>query len=158
MQEANEETVVGDFDNTAFTYHEVTSSFYTKDGKFFVNTDNAAGEMQEFEIKYTFGVTPLQEYLIEFPGGRLQVLNVAWDTRSKEQGGQRWFHLYPNEKIDYADPLHWTGVYQNWNNMCAECHSTDLKKIIIMKMTPMTPPGQKSMFLAKPAMGRHQIM
>ena len=44
---------------------------------------------------YTFGVEPLQQYLIELPGGRLQALGIAWDARPKEQGGQRWFHLYP---------------------------------------------------------------
>lgn len=128
MQKATTDTVLGDFNNTSFVYYGVTSKFFKKDGKFFVNTDNAKGEMQDFEIKYTFGVFPLQQYLIQFPGGRMQVLNVAWDTHSKEQGGQRWFHLYPNENVDHSDPLHWTGVYQNWNNMCAECHSTNLKK------------------------------
>ncbi len=78
--------------------------------------------------KYTFGVTPLQQYLIEFPGGRMQALSIAWDTRPKEEGGQRWFHLYPNERITYKDELHWTGPQQNWNFMCADCHSTNLKK------------------------------
>jgi len=128
MQEANENTVLGNFNNTKFSYSGVTSTFFKKDGKYFVNTDNAKGELQDFEIKYTFGVTPLQQYLIEFPGGRLQALNIVWDTHPKEQGGQRWVHLYPKEKVDHKDPLHWTGVYQNWNNMCAECHSTNLKK------------------------------
>jgi tetratricopeptide (TPR) repeat protein len=128
MQEANEKTVLGDFNNTTFTYYGITSRFFTKDGKYYVNTDNAKGEMQDFEIKYTFGFTPLQQYLIEFPGGRLQALNIVWDTQTKEQGGQRWVHLYPKENVSHNDPLHWTGVYQNWNNMCAECHSTELKK------------------------------
>jgi len=128
MQEANEKTVLGDFNNTTFTYYGITSRFFTKDGKYYVNTDNAKGEMQDFEIKYTFGFTPLQQYLIEFPGGRLQALNIVWDTHPKEQGGQRWVHLYPKENVNHSDPFHWTGVYQNWNNMCAECHSTNLKK------------------------------
>jgi predicted CXXCH cytochrome family protein len=128
MQEANDNTVSGDFNNTKFTYFGVTSTFFKKDGKYYVNSDNADGKLQDFEIKYTFGVTPLQQYLIEFPGGRLQALNIVWDTNPKEQGGQRWVHLYPKENVDHNDPLHWTGVYQNWNNMCAECHSTNLKK------------------------------
>ncbi|WP_455223131.1 multiheme c-type cytochrome [Kaarinaea lacus] len=128
MQEANDKTVLGDFNNTKFNYYGVTSTFFKKDGKYFVNSDNAKGELQDFKIKYTFGVTPLQQYLIEFPGGRLQALNIVWDTHSKEQGGQRWVHLYPKENVNFKDPLHWTGVYQNWNNMCAECHSTNLKK------------------------------
>jgi predicted CXXCH cytochrome family protein len=128
IQEATEKTVLGDFNNATFTYYNVTSSFYKKDGKYYVKTDNAAGQLQDFEIKYTFGVTPLQQYLIEFPRGRMQMLNVAWDSRSEVEGGQRWFHLYPNENVDHKDALHWTGVFQNWNNMCAECHSTELKK------------------------------
>ena len=69
-----------------------------------------------------------REYLVEFRGGRLQALNWAWDSRPIDQGGQRWFHLYPSEKIARDDPLHWTQASQNWNYMCAECHSTNLQK------------------------------
>ncbi len=58
----------------------------------------------------------------------MQALGLAWDTRPKEQGGQRWFHLYPDEKIAHDDELHWTKPSQNWNSMCAECHSTNLRK------------------------------
>ena len=84
--------------------------------------------LQDFEIIYTFGVYPLQQYLIEFPGGRMQALSIVWDARPQSEGGQRWFHLYPDEKIPHDDLLHWTRPSQNWNNMCAECHSTRLQK------------------------------
>ena len=77
---------------------------------------------------YTFGISPLQQYLIAMPGGRLQALSIAWDTRPKEQGGQRWFHLYPGQAIKAGDRLHWTGIDQNWNFQCADCHSTHLQK------------------------------
>ncbi|MEZ5592206.1 MAG: cytochrome c3 family protein [Gammaproteobacteria bacterium] len=93
-----------------------------------VNTEGPDGELHDYEIKYTFGIEPLQQYLIEFPGGRLQSLTTAWDTRPAAQGGQRWFNLYPDQHIGPDDPLHWTGRYQNWNGMCAECHSTHLQK------------------------------
>ena len=46
----------------------------------------------------------------------------------KDKGGQRWFHLYPNEEIRHDDVLHWTKLNQNWNFMCAECHSTGVRK------------------------------
>lgn len=128
MQPANAKTVLGNFNNTSLTHYGVTSTFYKKDGKFMVKTEGAKGKLQEFEIKYTFGVQPLQQYLIEFPGGRLQALSLAWDTRPKAQGGQRWFHLNPDEKIAHDDVLHWTQPSQNWNSMCAECHSTHLEK------------------------------
>lgn len=128
MQLANKETVLGNFDNASITLFGVTSFFYKTAGKFMVRTEGAKGTLEEFEIKYTFGFDPLQQYLIEFPGGRLQALSLAWDARPKKQGGQRWFHLYPNEKIAFDDELHWTKPSQNWNNMCADCHSTRLKK------------------------------
>jgi hypothetical protein len=58
----------------------------------------------------------------------MQALGIAWDSRPKAQGGQRWFHLYPGQNLKAGDPLHWTGVQQNWNFQCAECHSTDYRK------------------------------
>jgi len=128
MQEANEQTMLGEFRGTTFEYAGVTSTFFRRDGKFMVTTDGPDGALHDYEIKYTFGVRPLQQYLIEFPGGRLQALGIAWDSRPGDSGGQRWFHLYPGQRITHADPLHWTGRNQNWNYMCAACHSTDLRE------------------------------
>jgi Flp pilus assembly protein TadD len=128
MQDATAETVLGDFSGREFVYAGVTSHFFERDGKFVVRTDGPDGELRDYAIAYTFGVFPLQQYLVEFPGGRFQALSLAWDTRPSSEGGQRWFHLYPDEQIDFRDPLHWTKRFQNWNLMCAECHSTDLQK------------------------------
>ena len=128
LQEATKETIVGDFSNAHFTYNGITSTFFTRNGKFFVNTDGPDGKLHDYEIRYTIGVAPLQQYLIPFPGGRVQALSICWDTRPKAAGGQRWFHLYPNEKVDFRDVLHWAGPAQNWNYMCAECHATRVRK------------------------------
>ena len=128
MDHASEKSVLGDFNEASFDYYNVHSRFFRKGGKFFVETDGPDGAPGSFEIKYTFGVDPLQQYLIEFPDGRLQALSIAWDSRPKQQGGQRWFHLYPNEQIKHDDVLHWTKLNQNWNFMCAECHSTGVRK------------------------------
>ncbi len=128
MQVASDKTVLGDFNNVSVSHYGVSSTFFKKEGEYHVRTEGADGKLQDFVIKYTFGVEPLQQYLIEFPGGRLQALSLAWDSRPEEQGGQRWFHLYPDEKIAFDDELHWTKPSQNWNSMCAECHSTGLEK------------------------------
>jgi len=128
MQHASDATVLGDFNDARFEHDGVASLFFRRDGEFWVRTENSVGEQQDFRLPYTFGVTPLQQYLAELPGGRLQALTVAWDSRPVEAGGQRWFHLYPDEHIPPGDPLHWTGLNHNWNYMCAECHSTDLRK------------------------------
>ena len=128
MDHATEKSVLGDFSDATFDYHGVKSRFFRRDGKFLVETDGPDGKLATFEVKYTFGLDPLQQYLIEFPDGRLQALSIAWDSRPKDKGGQRWFHLYPNEEIRHDDILHWTKLNQNWNFMCAECHSTGVSK------------------------------
>jgi predicted CXXCH cytochrome family protein len=128
MQAATAETVLGRFDGATVTAAGVTSTFSTRDGKFFVRTDGPDGRLADFEVKYTFGVYPLQQYLVPFPDGRLQALGIAWDARSARDGGQRWFHLYPDAPPPAGSPLHWTGIDQTWNYQCAHCHSTDLQK------------------------------
>jgi len=123
MAIASDSTVRGDFDDAVFEDRGVTSRFYRRDGRFYVYTQGPGGAMGEFEIAYTFGWEPLQQYLVPFPGGRLQALSIAWDTER-----HRWFHLYPNQAIPPSDWLYWTRNAQNWNGMCAECHSTNLIK------------------------------
>jgi tetratricopeptide (TPR) repeat protein len=128
MAAADASTVRADFADATFTYAGTTTHFFRRENEYWVRTDGPDGAPAEYRIEYTFGVEPLQQYLIALPGGRLQALSVAWDTRPPSAGGQRWFHLYPDEAVDHADPLHWTKPAQNWNDRCARCHSTDLRK------------------------------
>ncbi|HEY5665732.1 MAG TPA: tetratricopeptide repeat protein [Gammaproteobacteria bacterium] len=128
MQAATEATVLGDFDGATLRHGDVTTQFLRRDGEFVISTDGPDGEPTEFSVSYVFGVDPLQQYLLELGDGKIQALSIAWDSRPEADGGQRWFHLYPDENIDYLDPLHWTGVFQRWNTMCADCHSTNLEK------------------------------
>ncbi len=128
MDHATDASVLGDFSNATFAHFGVTSRFTKRGGKFYVETDGPDGRLAEFEVKYTFGVYPLQQYLIEFPDGRVQARGSAWDGRPRDKGGQRWFSHYPGEAIPHDDVLHWTKLNQNWNFMCAECHSTGVRK------------------------------
>ena len=128
MAEATADTVLGNFNDARFEYAGKTTRFYRRGEEYRVETEGPDGKPTDYPVTYVFGVDPLQQYLVPFPGGRLQALSIAWDTRPKEEGGQRWFHLYPDEAIVAGDPLHWTGPYQNWNLQCAECHSTNLTK------------------------------
>jgi len=123
MDEANEKTVLGDFNNAVFEIHGMTSRFYRKGDRFFVKTQGPDGKTGDFEITHTFGWHPLQQYLVPFPGGRWQCLPIAWDVIKKT-----WYHLTPDAPPDPKDWLYWTNAGQNWNGMCAECHSTNLKK------------------------------
>jgi tetratricopeptide (TPR) repeat protein len=128
MQPANDSTVLGDFNDASIADGAATSRLFRGGHKFMVRTDGPDGAPHDYEIKFTFGVSPLQQYLIEIPGGRLQALGIAWDSRPRESGGQHWFNLRPDLKLRAGHPLHWTGIDQNWNFMCADCHSTNLRK------------------------------
>ncbi len=123
MQQASDKTVLGDFNHSTFDYQGERTTFYKKNGRYFINTPSPDGKMHDYTVKYTFGVTPLQQYLIELPGGRLQAFTIAWDQQKK-----KWFHLHPHEKITANDPLHWSKLFYSWNSNCAECHSTNLQK------------------------------
>lgn len=123
MQLPTEKTVLGDFNDVTFTSDKETTRFYRKDYGFWVNTPGPDGQSADFKVAYTFGVEPLQQYLFELPGGRLQPLGVAWNTEQKN-----WFHLYPGQGIDASNPMHWTKTAQNANYMCIECHTTGFKR------------------------------
>lgn len=129
MQEASEKTVLGDFDNATFVYEGVTTSFYRKGDEYWVKTDNENGELQDYRVTYVFGVYPLQQLLLPIKKGRLNALSIAWDARNVSEGGQRWYQIYEDqEPVTAESPLHWTGIYHNWNSRCAECHSTNVVK------------------------------
>ena len=122
MDHATPDSVLGDFDGATFTHFDETWRFFKEGEAFKVGLREGAGEEAVYHVEYTFGVRPLQQYLVPFPGGRYQCLPVTWDAVKRQ-----WYHLYPEEPIRRGDPLHWTGRLQNWNYMCAECHSTDLQ-------------------------------
>lgn len=128
MDTATAETVLGDFNNVIFNHLGIASRFYMQDGKYMVHTEGPEGVMADYQISYVFGIRPLQQYLIAFPEGRFQCLPICWDTRPASEGGQRWFHIYQDERIAPDDVLYWTRITQNWNYMCSECHSTNLRK------------------------------
>lgn len=122
MMEPNDSTVSGNFNDVSLNANGITSRFFKKDGTYFLNTEGPSGKNEDFEIKYTFGIRPLQQYLVSFPKGKMQCTRQCWDVKN-----QKWFHQYPADKLYHRDWLHWTGQAQNWNSMCASCHSTNLR-------------------------------
>ena len=123
LKTPTEASVLGDFDNAIFEHNGIRSRFFRRDGQFIVETDGPDGKRAEYEVEYTVGVEPLQQYLVQLDRGRLQALDVAWDTEQ-----QRWFDLYPDQVTKPNDGLHWSGPYKNWNSRCAECHQTNFIK------------------------------
>ncbi|UOB16113.1 tetratricopeptide repeat protein [Abyssalbus ytuae] len=123
MQIAQRETVLAKFEGEVFKSQGVTSRFFENEGGFYVNTEGPDGEYHDYKIVYTFGITPLQQYIVKFPDGRYQCLRTAWDTRQN-----KWFDLYPDFKVVHSEWLHWSRGGLNWNNMCSDCHSTNVRE------------------------------
>lgn len=117
------ENVLGDFNDVHFEHRGFDYRFITQDGKYLVVADGPDGKSTTYTVRYTVGVTPLQQYLVETDKGRLQALDLAWDTYAK-----RWYHLYPDQDTGAGNGMHWSGSYKNWNSRCAECHATDFHK------------------------------
>ncbi|MCZ6854795.1 MAG: multiheme c-type cytochrome, partial [Gammaproteobacteria bacterium] len=133
IREATPTNVAGDFANTTVTTPNGSSVFTSRKGGLTISTSLGDDQQTEFPVKYTFGVHPLQQYLLDTGNGRLQAFTLAWDSRAEDQGGERWFDLRPGETISSADTLHWSGRAYNWNNMCADCHSTALQKNYVLE-------------------------
>ncbi|MET1070102.1 MAG: tetratricopeptide repeat protein [Pseudomonas prosekii] len=123
MQPATPKTMLGDFNNVTVKANGEATVFSSKGDEFWVKTPGIDGKNADFKVAYTFGIAPLQQYLLEVGEGRLQALGVAWDTEQ-----HRWFHLYPGQGVNFKNPLHWSKPSQNANFMCVECHTTGYKR------------------------------
>ncbi len=123
MKVADSITILGDFNTTVFEHKGVNNTFFKKGQDFYVNTTDKNGNYQDYKIEYTFGVTPLQQYIVKFPNGEYQCLITAWDTEKN-----KWFHLQPNLDLAHDEWINWTGGAMRWNTACADCHSTNLEK------------------------------
>ena len=128
MEPADARSVLGDFGDVSFRYFGRETRFWRQGATFLITTENQEGKPETFKVTYTLGYAPLQQYLVAFGDGRIQALPFAWDARGREQGGQRWFHLYPDLDVTPADPLFWMRPRQNWNHMCGDCHTTSFSK------------------------------
>lgn len=127
MNHATDKYVLGDFDDASLKFRNKKNRFFRKGEQFWVNIEGPDGQHHDYQIKYTFAYHPLQQYMVEFEDGRVQLIPFAWDSRTVAEGGQRWFHLYPNETEPHKE-FYWTNTGQNWNYMCADCHSTNVQK------------------------------
>ena len=123
MQPATETSVLGDFADATLATDVETSRFSRREAAFWLNTPGADGRPASFQVAYTFGVAPLQQYLLALPDGRLQVHGAAWDVAR-----QRWFHLYDGKGVDHRHRLHWSQPQQNADFMCIECHTTGFER------------------------------
>ncbi len=123
MKIADSTSILGNFNDITFTSKGINYRFFKRGVEYFVNTEGDDGNYHDYKISYTFGVIPLQQYLIAFSRGKFQCLLVAWDAKEN-----KWYDLQPSLDIHREEWMHWTGGSMTWNTMCADCHSTNLRK------------------------------
>lgn len=133
MMQPTAENVLGDFNQQIVIFDDVKTEFTKSEDGYFIttqmaNAQNGAKKAKRYQVAFTFGYTPLQQYLINIGDGKLQAFDIAWDSRPTSEGGQRWFKLLPDEDTTAESPFHWSRQTQNWNSRCADCHSTNLSK------------------------------
>ena len=127
IQPATDHTVLGNFDEGRISHRGVTSTFFRRDGNSSSAPTGRTASSASSRSPTLSASIPSSSTSSRSPG--VGSRPSAWHgTRGPAQGGQRWFHLYPDEALRSPSLLHWTGREQTWNFQCAECHSTDLRK------------------------------
>ena len=152
MQPATAATVLGNFDGANLPTPASRRAF-RRDGKYLARTDGPDGALHDYEVTHTFGVAPLQQYLVAFPGGRMQALDLAWTAGRRAPAGNAGSTSIPTRRSQ-PDPLHWTGVTESWNFMCADCHSTNVRKRRTRRAGSMRPGSPRCRSRARRVTGR----
>lgn len=99
------------------------SEAHVVDGKLALTTAGLKSAKETFTPERVIGVDPLRQFLVAAPGGRFQTMELAWDPHKQE-----WFDVYGNEDRQPGEWGHWTGRGMTWNQMCASCHNTRVRK------------------------------
>src|SRR5439155_11774902 len=107
----------------AFKHGSQTSEARLDSGRFKIISTGAGGERQAFRVERVLGVEPLKQFLVPAANGRLQVTELAVDSRRGD-----WFDVYGDEDRQQGEWGHWTGRGMTWNAMCAACHNTRVRK------------------------------
>lgn len=90
---------------------------------FMIRQTGAEGVPSFHRAVAVIGVSPLIQYLTPFPGGRLQVINPAYDPKKSE-----WFDIHGGEPRGPHEWGFWKNQSMNWNSRCAYCHMTGFEK------------------------------
>ena len=106
-----------------FNHPAAASEMHAEGDRFHITTRGLSGERETFAVERVIGETPLRQYLVQFPRGLLQAVDLSHDPQNDE-----WFNVFGDEERQPGEWGHWTGRGMNWNTQCASCHNTRLRK------------------------------
>jgi len=110
--------------NRTYRHGSFVTEVGNRSGRFEVaQTGPPEGATRRYHPVAVIGIEPLRQVLVPFPGGRLQVLDMAYDP-----GADQWFNAFGDEDRQPHEWGHWTRRSMTWNVQCAFCHMTALRK------------------------------
>ena len=100
-----------------------------RDGKFFVNTDGAGRQARRLRGQVHVRRAPAAAIPDRAPRAGACRRSRSRGTRGRRRkAGSAGSTCTPDRTSRPAIPLHWTGSARTGTSMCAECHSTNLRK------------------------------
>jgi len=99
------------------------SKAHAEAGRFELTTAGFKSTNETFTPARVIGVDPLRQFLISTERGRWQTAELTYDPKMHE-----WFDVFGNEDRVPGEWGHWTGRGMTWNQMCAACHNTRVRK------------------------------
>lgn len=113
------------FDGKGHQFLDRRIAFNRQADGYTITEQIADGAEYNYPVAFTLGFYPLQQYVIDTGNGRLQLFDIAWDTRPASDGGQRWFMIDIDQE---SHSLSWNSSLMNWNSRCASCHTTGFSR------------------------------
>ena len=107
----------------SFTHGTQTTEVRKTGDAFEVVTLGFGFKRDAYPVRRVIGNDPLRQFLVEGQNGRLHTLEACFDPHKGD-----WFNVYGNEDRKPGEWGHWTGRGMVWNQMCASCHNTRVRK------------------------------
>ena len=111
------------FQQQLFVYYGDTSYFYQRDGKYLVKTKTQLAK-NGVHGGFTFWFETIATIPVAFPTTHTTLPFLLGHPAKRTGRAEMVSHLQQGKHPSWRRII-LTGVNQNWNNMCADCHTTN---------------------------------
>lgn len=119
LSEPSGQVLAAPFGGESVKGKHVAATFTRKDGRPVIESGGT------LPVKYTIGVDPIQQYVVEVGAGDLRIFGAAFDNRSRAENGKKWF-VSPGNDVPPGDEAHYLERTRDYETRCASCHSTNV--------------------------------
>lgn len=107
----------------SFQHGSQTTKAEKKDQLYQLTSLGFGNKVEAYPVERVIGHDPLRQFLVQGPRGALHTMEACFDPLRGD-----WFNVYGNEDRKPGEWGHWTGRGMIWNQMCASCHNTRVRK------------------------------